>query len=66
MYRDTIGLKIRLINQALASGQYQGIKYLYAQFGNGRISKMRFTAPGCWNYLNEKLLEIIIDNYNWD
>lgn len=42
---------------------YKGLKYNNEnQFGNANISKMKFSAPKCWEYLNEKLLEINIIN----
>lgn len=42
---------------------YKGIKYSgESQFGEGRYSKIKESAPKIWNYLNQKLKEIGINN----
>lgn len=43
--------------------RFKGIKYNNEMpFGDANISKMKTSAPKCWSYLNEKLLEINIKN----
>lgn len=60
-FKSIIDTEIRDILDSLK--MFKGIKYNNEmQFGNANISKLRFTAPKCWEYLNKKLLEIGIDN----
>lgn len=62
-YKITIDFEIELIKKGYEKFNFKGIKYNdERQFGDGAISKMKFSAPKCWEYLNEKLLEINIIN----
>lgn len=47
----------------LAFDIYKGCKYNNEMpFGDANISKMKYVAPKCWEYLNEQLLKINIKN----
>lgn len=60
-YKKIIDDEITTIKQALKN--YKGIKFgAEMPFGKGAISNMKDSAPKIWNYLNEKLKEIRIDN----
>lgn len=62
-YKKIIDDEIATIKSQLP--KFKGIKYSSAmQFGAGKISNMKNTAPKVWAYLNKKLLEIGIDNVN--
>ena len=53
--------EINTIKEVLS--KYKGIKFGgEMQFGKGKISDMKNSAPKIWNYLNQKLAEIGIDN----
>jgi len=62
-YKSIIDSEVGHIKTAISSGQYKGIKFAAQMpFGKGQISNMRESAPRVWNYMNEKLKEIGIDN----
>lgn len=62
-YSKIIDSEIDDIKAALASGSFKGIKYSdLGQFGKGNISNMKNSAPKLWDYMNQKLLELGIDN----
>lgn len=60
-YKKIIDDEIKTIKQA--QSKFKGIKFAAQNpFGQGKISNMKQSAPKIWNYLNEKLAEIGIDN----
>lgn len=60
-YKKIIDDEINNIKEAQA--KFKGIKFAAQMpFGQGKISNMKQSAPKIWNYLNEKLAEIGIDN----
>ena len=60
-YKEIIDDEIDTIKKALS--KYKGIKFgAEMPFGKGAISNMKESAPKIWNYLNQKLAEIGIDN----
>ena len=60
-YKKIIDDEIETIKKALS--KYKGIKFgAEMPFGKGAISNMKESAPKIWNYLNQKLAEIGIDN----
>ena len=60
-YKEIIDDEIDTIKKALPN--YKGIKFgAEMPFGKGAISNMKESAPKIWNYLNQKLAEIGIDN----
>jgi hypothetical protein len=60
-YKKIIDDEINTIKIELAN--YKGIKFGgQMPFGKGQISDMKNSAPKIWNYLNQKLAEIGIDN----
>lgn len=62
-YKKIIDSEIEHIKEAMASGQYKGIKFAAQMpFGKGQISNMRQSAPKIWQYMTDKLKEIGIDN----
>jgi len=62
-YKYIIDDEIFEIKNAILLGEYKGIKYPEGTlYGKGSISNMKETAPKIWNYLNQKLKEIGIDN----
>ncbi len=62
-YKKIIDNEVDTIKRALTSDRFKGIKFASQMpFGQGQISDMRKSAPKIWNYMNEKLLEIGIDN----
>lgn len=60
-YVKLIDSEINDIKNALDTGKYKGIKYS-GVFGDGTYSKIKDNAPKIWEYLNNKLLEIGINN----
>ena len=63
IFTRIIDFEIKLILDNYS--KFKCIKYNNEMpFGNANISQMNISAPKCWEYLNEKLLEInIINNY---
>lgn len=60
-YKEIIDDEIDTIKKALPN--YKGVKFgAEMPFGKGAISNMKESAPKIWNYLNQKLAEIGIDN----
>lgn len=60
-YKKIIDDEINTIKEVQA--KFKGIKFAAQNpFGQGKISNMKQSAPKIWNYLNEKLAEIGIDN----
>lgn len=60
-YKAIIDDEIRTIKENLVN--FKGLKFSSQMpFGKGQISNMKESAPKIWNYLNEKLKEIGIDN----
>lgn len=60
-YKEIIDDEINTIKEALSN--YKGIKFSSQKpFGKGQYSNMKEVAPKIWEYLNEKLKEIGIDN----
>ena len=60
-YKKIIDDEINTIKEAQT--KFKGIKFAAQMpFGQGKISNMKQSAPKIWNYLNEKLVEIGIDN----
>ena len=60
-YKTIIDDEINTIKEA--QSKFKGIKFAaQMSFGQGKISNMKQSAPKIWNYLNEKLAEIGIDN----
>ena len=62
-YKKIIDSEIVDIKDKLSSSKYDGLKFAgQMPFGKGQISDMKNAAPKIWNYLNERLKEIGIDN----
>lgn len=62
-FTKEINHEIRQIQESILDEGFKGIKFSAEMpFGKGAISNMKETAPKIWNYLNEKLKEIGIDN----
>ena len=59
LFKETIDHEFNYINNNIE--HYNCLIYS-GQFGNGRISQMKISSPKCWNYLNQKLLTIGINN----
>ena len=60
-YKKIIDFEIGDVRAALNT--HKGVKFAAQMpFGQGKISNMKQSAPKIWNYLNQKLLEIGIDN----
>lgn len=60
-FKSIIYFEIAIIKQHIPD--YSQVVYNNTDaFGNANISQMKKSAPKCWDYLNEKLLEIGIDN----
>lgn len=60
-YVKLIDSEINDIKDALNTNKYKGIKYS-GTFGDGTYSKIKDNAPKIWEYLNNKLLEVGINN----
>ena len=64
-YKKIIDSEIDHIKEAMQSGQYKAIKFAAQMpFGKGKISNMKQSAPKIWQYMNMKLQEIGINNWN--
>ena len=62
-YKPIIDKEIANIKEAMSSGKYDQVKFGGEMpFGKGKISDMKSSAPKTWDYLNDKLKEIGIDN----
>jgi hypothetical protein len=62
-YKSIIDSEIDEIHDSIQDGDFKGIKFSGLNpFGKGKISNMKESAPKIWNYLNQKLKEIGIDN----
>jgi len=62
-FQKEIDHEIRQIQESILDEGFKGIKFSAENpFGQGKISNMKQTAPKIWNYLNQKLAEIGIDN----
>jgi len=62
-YKKIIDSEIEEIKTSILDGDFKGVKFSANNpFGEGNISKMKSSAPKIWNYMNEKLKEIGIDN----
>ena len=62
-FKKIIDNEIETIKKALSTDRFRGVKFASQMpIGKGQISDMKNAAPKIWNYMNEKLMEIGIDN----